>query len=89
MSADRRNGKWLDDNWACRVCDGEIPYGHTPNCDIYKMELQAKDQQGKIERMKKLLEEAADVLGQDFCTAEGWYKKTEFFARLTGELPKL
>lgn len=36
-SADR-DGNWLDKWGACKVCDGEIPHGHTNNCDIYKLE---------------------------------------------------
>jgi hypothetical protein len=37
-SADARDGNWLDKWGACRVCGGEIPYGHTENCDLYKLE---------------------------------------------------
>lgn len=33
-----RDGNWIDKYGTCKVCDGEIPYGHTNNCDIYKME---------------------------------------------------
>lgn len=33
-----RDGKWLDDLGCCRVCNGEIPYGHTSDCDYYKLE---------------------------------------------------
>ena len=35
-------GSWMDDNGACKVCDGEIPYGHSENCDVYKMQCQIK-----------------------------------------------
>lgn len=35
-----RDGKWIDDMGACKVCGGEIPEGHTNNCDIYKLERQ-------------------------------------------------
>lgn len=35
---DQRDGSWADKWGACRVCDGEIPHGHSENCDIYKME---------------------------------------------------
>lgn len=34
------NGNWLDEFGACRVCGGEIPLGHTDNCDLYKLEKQ-------------------------------------------------
>jgi hypothetical protein len=33
-----RDGNWMDNFGACKVCGGEIPYGHTENCDIYKMD---------------------------------------------------
>jgi hypothetical protein len=33
-----RNGELLDSMWCCKVCDGEIPDGHTDNCDIWKLE---------------------------------------------------
>ena len=36
-SADR-DGRWVDKWGACKVCDGEIPHGHTENCDLYKLE---------------------------------------------------
>ena len=36
-SADR-DGSWMDKWGACKVCDGEIPHGHTENCDLYKLE---------------------------------------------------
>jgi len=36
--SDQRNGCFLDKMWCCKVCDGEIPDGHTSNCDIWKLE---------------------------------------------------
>ena len=33
-----RNGNWMDEIGCCKVCNGEIPQGHTENCDIYKNE---------------------------------------------------
>ncbi len=32
------DGSWMDSWGACRVCGGEIPHGHTKNCDLYKKE---------------------------------------------------
>jgi hypothetical protein len=29
--------------WCCKVCDGEIPDGHTENCDIWKLEKKHRD----------------------------------------------
>lgn len=34
-----RDGNWIDKWGSCRVCDGEIPYGHGVNCDIYRLEV--------------------------------------------------
>ena len=34
----KRDGNWIDKDGACKVCDGEIPHGHTSNCDIWKLE---------------------------------------------------
>lgn len=36
--SDERNGCFLDSWWCCKVCDGEIPDGHTNDCDIWKLE---------------------------------------------------
>lgn len=33
-----RDGSWLDAVGCCRVCDGEIPYGHTWDCDLGKLQ---------------------------------------------------
>lgn len=33
-----RDGRWMDKWGACKVCDGEIPHGHSDNCDLYKLE---------------------------------------------------
>jgi hypothetical protein len=35
-----RDGKWLDPIGCCKVCDGEIPNGHTDYCEIWKLEQQ-------------------------------------------------
>ncbi len=32
------DGKWIDKWGSCRVCGGEIPDGHTNDCDLWKME---------------------------------------------------
>lgn len=32
------DGSWIDKWGSCRVCGGEIPYGHTSNCDFHKLE---------------------------------------------------
>lgn len=40
-----RDGNWLDKHGCCKVCDGEIPHGHMPNCDILKLEEQIRELQ--------------------------------------------
>jgi hypothetical protein len=40
MGETKRDGNWFDEFGACKICDGEIPHGHTPNCDIFKLEQQ-------------------------------------------------
>jgi hypothetical protein len=41
MTEAKRDGNWIDEWGACKVCGGEIPHGHTPNCDIFKLEQEA------------------------------------------------
>lgn len=50
----KRNGNWIDEWGACKVCDGEIPHGHTDNCDIYKLECE-------ITRLRHALRVIADT----------------------------
>lgn len=35
-----RDGNWMDIWGACKVCGGELPHGHTNECDIHKMEME-------------------------------------------------
>ena len=51
-----RDGTWIDKMGACKVCDGEIPYGHISSCDIWKLEQ-------SVEQLRKALEEARGALG--------------------------
>lgn len=44
---DGRDGNWLDEDGSCKVCDGEIPYGHTDACDIWKLEKEIKELKAK------------------------------------------
>lgn len=41
--SDERNGCFLDRMWCCKVCDGEIPDGHTNECYIWKLEKKHRD----------------------------------------------
>jgi hypothetical protein len=40
---DQYNGNWFDKHGGCKVCGGEIPHGHSDNCDVYKMECQVRE----------------------------------------------
>lgn len=48
-----RDGKWIDKFGCCKVCDGELPIWHTPNCDIYKMEQQLTVLQQNFQNLPK------------------------------------
>lgn len=41
--SDERNGSFLDSMWCCKVCDGEIPDGHTDSCYIWQLEKKHRD----------------------------------------------
>lgn len=62
----RHDGSWLDEWGSCKACGGEIPHGHSKNCDIYKLQMaeQERDQlkqqllasQLREQRMREVLE---------------------------------
>jgi hypothetical protein len=43
---EKRDGNWMDSWGACVCCDGEIPSGHQPNCDIHKLQMKVYDLEG-------------------------------------------
>lgn len=57
--SDTRNGKWIDEWGACRVCDGEIPHGHTPNCDYWKLE---QERDAAVAKLAKINAVAGKIL---------------------------
>jgi hypothetical protein len=46
---EQRDGSWLDNFGACKVCDGEIPHGHMPNCDVLKLEQKLSEARRQLE----------------------------------------
>jgi hypothetical protein len=57
------DGSWADKYGACRVCGGEIPHGHTNNCDIWKQEQQITDlrrQNAELRECLKVKDEACE-----------------------------
>lgn len=53
----KRDGSWMDKLGCCRVCDGEIPEGHTAECDYYKLE----------QRLEAALSIPVDDNGMPYC----------------------
>lgn len=43
---------WLDKWGACKVCGGEIPYGHDPECDVQKLQEAVDDLREALNAMK-------------------------------------
>ena len=69
----KRDGNWIDGMGACKVCDGEIPHGHTNNCDIWKLEQQLAAEREKlesIESINKSLAQAVDQLRSQLAAAQ-------------------
>lgn len=63
----QRDGNWMDESGACKVCDGEIPHGHSGNCDIYKLERQVAELaalQRQRDELRGALLECEHVLGR-------------------------
>lgn len=60
--SDVRDGSWIDKWGSCRVCGGEIPHGHSHNCDYWMLEqeLQAvkKDMSGLEKKATVLFQKA-------------------------------
>lgn len=49
----KRDGNWLDKWGACKVCDGEIPHGHTHGCDIFKLEQEVSRLKEELKKWKE------------------------------------
>jgi len=39
--------KFTDEHGACKICEGEIPYGHLHNCYLWKQEQKIKELQNE------------------------------------------
>lgn len=52
---DYRDGNWMDKMGCCKVCDGEIPDGHTDNCDLWKKEQERSLLLTDISELKKII----------------------------------
>lgn len=62
-----RNGAWIDESGACKVCDGEIPYGHTSICDIYKLERSLEFYKRRCDELQKVQSKMRDPERQVVC----------------------
>ncbi len=50
--SEQRDGSWIDKWGACKLCGGEIPYGHAENCDLWKVEKERDAAQAELEDYK-------------------------------------
>jgi hypothetical protein len=69
IAADQPNGDWLDRHGGCRVCGGEIPHGHTENCDHYKLERKVAELQDKLKKLEVFARNFRDPHFED-----GWFE---------------
>ncbi len=44
---------WCDRDGACKICGGEIPYGHQENCFIYEKEKEIKELRSRLTKDKQ------------------------------------
>lgn len=59
---DERNGDWVDSFGCCKLCDGEIPYGHLDECRIWKLERELAEAKAREATARaEALEEAAEL----------------------------
>lgn len=63
----KRDGKWLDIFGCCKVCDGEIPHGHTNDCDIYKLEQEVRTAKSSL---KEAHEDQRKIIKEHDCGCE-------------------
>jgi len=54
---DKRNDHWMDEFGRCKVCNGEIPQGHSEHCYIYKLE-------NRIDKFESEIMAALEVAGK-------------------------
>lgn len=54
IKLNKRDGNWIDEWGSCKLCGGEIPHGHTNNCDLYKLETEARTAQADLANEKSI-----------------------------------
>lgn len=64
FEATKTDGSWLDKWGSCRVCGGEIPHGHSNNCDLYKMEQTERALRALVGRMTTAMGNLRDARGR-------------------------
>lgn len=55
--SESRDGDWMDKWGACKLCGGEMPHGHTDNCDIYKLERRVSQYESLLRRVLEWCEQ--------------------------------
>lgn len=51
----KRDGNWLDKWGCCKLCDGDMPGGHTPECHLLKQETELTSLRAENERLTDLV----------------------------------
>jgi hypothetical protein len=58
------DGDWLGKFGDCKLCGGEIPYGHTDNCHIWKMEQKVTSLQSQLTSTESRAQQAEEMAGR-------------------------
>jgi hypothetical protein len=58
------DGDWLGKFGDCKLCGGEIPYGHTDNCHIWKMEQKVTSLQSQLTAAESRAQQAEEMAGR-------------------------
>ena len=71
LETEIRDGNWIDKDGACKLCDGEIPHGHTAECHLWKLE-------AEIAELKRQLEDSQQLFAAlDNPMSPSWKQRAE------------
>lgn len=72
-----RDGKWIDKFGCCKLCDGEIPHGHTNSCDLYAIEQERDQLKAMAEKAREQCGKLEDANHALFLELEEWKARVE------------
>jgi len=75
--ADTDVSDWMDGAGACKICQGEIPDGHSLNCVIYKMQTQIRGLKEALRKAPPPIDDNADGISNYAARTiyREWYRK--------------